>query len=188
MLEKYEGKTSHTVRAVLIKWIKGIPHLLMVRQNARKQGYIQKDGRTWFERKRIGLPGGRNENGETFMETAVREVKEETGIYLPEDFFSDRLSFEGEVRASDREGFDYCQDIIFFGTLPKDTSVGEIQEKEEVEEALFIELGKIPLPKDAVPFSGKQLKGMLALLRSLETKHEDASELVRILEKHTSYR
>lgn len=209
-------KISHTVRAVLVQWNKILKKyvLVMVHQNARKEGYPQKIGPDWFEKERTGLPGGRNdpkifsywdseanrdilygmidEDGrpiiETLIETANRETKEEGGFYLPDDFFSERLSYHTELRTSDREGVDFCQDHYYFGILPEGVIAGEILEKEEIKEVLFIPLNEIPLPKDRIPFSGKQLKGMLALLRSLETKIEDASELVRILEKHSSFR
>lgn len=190
ILEKEDVRTSHTVRAVLFQWNKILRKyvLIMVHQNARKEGYIQKNGSVWYERDRIGLPGGRNELLETLIQTAVREVREETGINLPDDFFSEKLSYHTEIRKSDREGADFCQDHYYFGILPEGVTAGEILEKEEVKAVLFILLNEIPLPKDKIPFSGKQLKGMLALLRSLETKVEDASELVRILEKHSSFR
>jgi 8-oxo-dGTP pyrophosphatase MutT (NUDIX family) len=192
---------SHTVRDVLIKWEKGIPHLVMVHQNAREDGYPQKDGTMWFERERIGLPGGRNDpkkpvtaddDGEilmeTFIETAAREAKEETGIDLPEDFFTERLSFHSELRRSDREEFDFCQDHYYFGVLPDDTVFGEITEKSEIKEALFVPLSKIPLPGDKIPFSWKQLQGMLALLHALATKVEDASYYEQILKKRAVMR
>lgn len=60
----HRTKTETSAGGVVVRTIGGVPHALVIRDPYRK----------W------GLPKGHTEDGETFRETALREVREETGL------------------------------------------------------------------------------------------------------------
>jgi 8-oxo-dGTP pyrophosphatase MutT (NUDIX family) len=114
---------------VVVRTIKGRPHLAAIRPRGKKEG-------VW------ALPKGNIDSGESPAETAVREVREETGI---EARLVEKL---GDVRYvyTRRGGLRVFKVVSFFLLRAGRGRIGEIDEsmRIEVAEARWLPLEEAP--------------------------------------------
>jgi 8-oxo-dGTP pyrophosphatase MutT (NUDIX family) len=114
---------------VVVRTIKGRPHLAAIRPRGKKEG-------VW------ALPKGNIDSGESPAETAVREVREETGI---EARLVEKL---GDVRYvyTRRGGLRVFKVVSFFLLRAGRGRIGEIEEsmRIEVAEARWLPLEEAP--------------------------------------------
>jgi 8-oxo-dGTP pyrophosphatase MutT (NUDIX family) len=114
---------------VLVKRIRGVPHLAAIRPQGKKDG-------VW------ALPKGNLDPGETPAETAVREVLEETGV-------GGRLVEKlGDVKYTytRRDGTRVFKVVSFYLLTAGRGRLGEIEERMRVEvaEARWLPLAEAP--------------------------------------------
>ena len=176
-------RDSHTVKGVFLRIRKGKPELLLLEHKAREKTAKQKSGKVFKEKPRLGLPGGKVEDLETFKDAMIREYKEELDFDLPEDILKERLCFHSAIKPSQRVDSDSHQEHYFFAELPSDLEIGEIEDNEEIVRGQFFPLDKLPLPNDPLPFTGGQLQGLVNLLRLLRYQIEDADLWLSTVEK-----
>jgi 8-oxo-dGTP pyrophosphatase MutT (NUDIX family) len=114
---------------VVVRSIKGRPHLAAIRPRGKKEG-------VW------ALPKGNIDPGESPAETAVREVREETGVE------SRPVEKLGDVRYvyTRRGGFRVFKVVSFFLLRAGRGRIGEIDEsmRIEVAEARWLPLDEAP--------------------------------------------
>lgn len=86
--------------------------------------YLQYDGKLLLERRwdcdAWGLPGGRLRNGERYTQGICRELREETGIFLPETAFEQIRIVDDERIASYRDGTVWKMIIVLFRAILSD--------------------------------------------------------------------
>ena len=122
--------------AVCVTEHEGAPALLLTRRNARLRAHAGQ----W------ALPGGRRETGETAEQGAVREVREEAGVWGRVIESLGTVEYEYE-----RKGKRVAKQVEFFlieyeGGDPKDHD-------HEIEEAKWMGLGKAA---DSLTFKGER--------------------------------
>lgn len=83
------------------------------------------------------IPGGLQELGETVAETALREVKEETGLTV---HLTDQLGVVDSVRHDDAGRVEYHYTLIEFAA---EWVAGEPQPNDDVDRALFVKLSEL---------------------------------------------
>ena len=114
---------------VLVRTIRGRPHVAAIRPQGKEEG-------VW------ALPKGNIDTGESASETAVREVREETGI---EGRLVEKL---GDVRYvyTRRGGLRVFKVVSFFLLRAGQGRIGEIDEsmRAEVAEARWLPLDEAP--------------------------------------------
>lgn len=83
--------------------------------------YLEYDGRLLLERRwdcdQWGLIGGRLRNGESYQRGIAREVWEETGIFLPENVFSQVRICDDNRIAAYQDGTVWRMIIVLFRTV-----------------------------------------------------------------------
>jgi 8-oxo-dGTP pyrophosphatase MutT (NUDIX family) len=114
---------------VLVKRLKGVPHLAAIRPQGKKEG-------VW------ALPKGNLDPGETPAETAVREVREETGV---DGTLVEKL---GDVKYTytRRDGTRVFKVVSFYLLTAGRGRLGEIEERMRIEvaEARWLPLADAP--------------------------------------------
>jgi ADP-ribose pyrophosphatase YjhB (NUDIX family) len=84
------------------------------------------------------IPKGKQEKGETLIETAIRETYEEIGIKIPIDMISKKFSV---IPYFDKNGFKYKELYYFPVYLDDDMYIGDmILQKKEIDWADFLDL------------------------------------------------
>ena len=80
--------------------------------------YLQWDGKLLLERRwdcgAWGLPGGRLRNGERYAQGIARELREETGLNLPENAFEQIRIVDDDRIASYQDGTVWRMMIVLF--------------------------------------------------------------------------
>ena len=93
------------------------------------------------------VPGGSNDEGESPLQCAIRETKEEIGLDIPE------MRLVGVLHSAKREFYSDSLKFIFFGGTLTDDQISQIQlQKKELEEYTF------KTPAEAIPLLSSSLK------------------------------
>lgn len=110
----------------------------MIIENKMKKILIERrtDSNKWC------LPGGCQELGETFEETAIREIKEETNLEVRKE----DLELVGVVSGITRRNFYPNGDEVYNNTVVfcTDTYIGTLKMDNESKELIFVSVEEIP--------------------------------------------
>lgn len=112
--------------------------------------YLQWDDRLLLERRwdcdAWGLPGGRLKNGERYAQGIARELREETGISLPESAFEQIRITDDERIASYQDGTVWKMMIVLFrAKLTQEPKLKASKESTQLQFFTAEELKKIPI-------------------------------------------
>lgn len=124
---------------------------------------VVRDSRGWILLERRsdcglwGLPGGGIEPGESVLEAAIREVKEETGLVVKINGLIGVYSEPSERIVTYLDNGDVCHliDVVLDGTIES----GELTRSEESEAVQFFEPAALPL--ELVPPARKPIRDAL---------------------------
>ena len=112
--------------------------------------YLQWDGKLLLERRwdcgAWGLPGGRLRNGERYAQGIARELREETGLNLPENAFEQIRIVDDDRIASYQDGTVWRMMIVLFrATLAQEPHIRSSKESTMLQFFTYEELRNIEI-------------------------------------------